>query len=381
MTTSERDIYFEMLRAALWQREADVKVFAGDWDWKPVLETYLKQDLLGLVADVILRLPDNLQPSPQESVMMMNYLGNLIQAHHVLNQRLAEVMPRLEATGCRPVLLKGQGLSGLYPKTCVCACGDLDIYVGSEKFAEAKAAVGALATQEEVAQADGGEELHHYQINIGGIIYEIHHTIGEAGNEHYARAFDSLSRQHIEGGPLDQVMLSCEGGRQAVVSVPPVSFNVWYLLNHLAWHFCYFAGIGFRQFCDWLVVLREFNKQAGEQELAELKKNLSEIGMLRAWRILGGFLVHQLGLPAAEFPFYDARLAAKSQGYLLDEVCDASRFRFRSLDVHTEGRLHGLKHILFNLRFYYYNSSAQTVLSRWQPYFSFARFVWHAFFK
>lgn len=369
-----------MLRAALWQREADAKVFAGDWAWKPVLAAYLKQDLLGLVTDVILRLPAHLQPSPQEQVMMMNYLGNLIQAHHVLNSRLAEVMPRLEAIGCRPVLLKGQGLSGFYPKTCVRACGDLDIYVGPEKIREAKAVVDALATQDEIASAVGSEEGHHYQIKIGGVIYEIHRSIGEAGNEHYAEAFDQLSRSCIETGALAQVALPCADGLQAMVTMPSGTFNVWYLLNHLAWHFCY-AGIGFRQLCDWLVVLREFNKQAGERELAELKHNLEKIGMLRAWRILGGFLVHQLGLPAQEFPFYDARLAAKTQGYLLDEVCNGSRFSFSSLDVHTEGRLHGLKHILYNLRFYSHSSRAQTVLSPWQPYLSFVRYVLHACFK
>lgn len=372
MNSIEKNIYLELLRAALWERKVDISVFHDEWRWKVLLSTFMKNDLLGVVANVIILLPENVKPSMQEMALVYNYLGSQIQSHRELNLRLAEVMPKLKEAGCHPVLLKGQGLSGLYPKTCVRACGDLDIFVGEEKIEVAKRVVHAMATPKEIEDA-GGDSLCHYQIVINGIIYEIHRAVGKAGNERYSKAFERIANQYLDSGMREKVSLAISGDEYTEIEVPALDFNIWYIFNHLVVHLCD-AGVGMRQFCDWMMVVRKFGNK-GTDSLIALERSLKQIGLLRAWKILGGILVYQLGLPAEQFPLFDERMAKKSQGFIVDDILEGERFCFAPLEELRGESRKGLRHFLYNLRFYYYISRARYVVSPFAPYITCAKFL------
>lgn len=372
MNSTEKDIYLELIRAALWERPVDMAVFRGKWRWSVLLEAFKKHDLLGVVANVVILLPEEVKPSVVEMGQVYNYLGSLIQSHRQLNKRLAEVMPKLEAVGCQPLLLKGQGLSSLYPKTCVRACGDLDIYVGDEKMAEAKAVVNEMASPEEVEAAKEHDIERHYQIIINDIVYEIHPSVGEAGNKCYEKEYESLANQYLELFGYEQVSLPISADDNIEVKVLPLAFNVWYVFNHLVDHLCD-AGVGLRQFCDWMMVVRKF--RSSEFSEFHLEETLKAVGLLRAWKILGGILVYQLGLPKEEFPLFDERMAKKSQGFLVDDILNGGRFRFGTIEEIQAQAPKGWKHIWSNLHFYYYISRPRFVLSPWAPYVRWWKFV------
>lgn len=398
MNSTEKDIYLELIRAALWERPVDMAVFRGKWRWSVLLEAFKKHDLLGVVANVVILLPEEVKPSVVEMGQVYNYLGSLIQSHRQLNKRLAEVMPKLEAVGCKPLLLKGQGLSSLYPKTCVRACGDLDIYVGDEKMAEAKAVVNEMASPEEVEAAKEHDIERHYQIIINDIVYEIHPSVGEAGNKCYEKEYESLANQYLESFGCEQVSLPISADDNIDVKVLPLAFNVWYVFNHLVDHLCD-AGVGLRQFCDWMMIIRNYgisesrnigslpdccsgcrNSEVPKFRISEipefhLEETLKAVGLLRAWKILGGILVYQLGLPKEEFPLFDERMAKKSQGFLVDDILNGGRFRFGTIEEIQAQAPKGWKHIWSNLHFYYYISRPRFVLSPWAPYVRWWKFM------
>jgi len=415
MNRREKEIYLELLRAALWEREVDISVFIGEWKWKVLLNAFRKHDLLGVVANVIILLPEKVKPSMQEMALVYNYLGSLIQSHRQLNRRLDDIMPRLKAVGCQPALLKGQGLSVLYPKTCVRACGDLDIYVGEDKLKDAIKVVNSMATPEELAHAKEHDTERHYQIVIDGIIYEIHPTVGEAGNGRYEKEFESVAKQYLDTLKYEVVSLPVSAEEKVDIEVLALEFNVWYVFNHLVDHLCD-SGVGYRQFCDWMMVVRKFGifrnsgslefwnsgslefgnsgireggnsgvRELGGAENPEIRKSrdpeihlsqtLRKVGLLRAWKILGGILVYQLGLPKEEFPLFDERLAKKSQGFIVDDMLDGARFRFAPLEEMRDKQGHGIKHLLYNMHFYYYISRPQYVLSPLAPYITCAKYL------
>lgn len=414
MNRTEQAIYLELLRASLWERTPNHIVFHGDWSWTPILEAFINNDLLGIVANTIALLPTSdvsgslTKQEQQREDLLYRYLGSLIKSHHLLNSRLRDIMPQLESADCHPVLLKGQGLSVHYPKTSLRSCGDLDIYVGEKNMDKAKAIINAMATKEEIEQAE--DSSHHYHIKLNGITYEIHRYPGEAGNKKYQDAYIALSTPRLQPEHCEQVDLTV-GSDKIQIRVPSLNFNVWYIFNHIVTHFCE-GGVGYRQFCDWFIVIRDWNKRNRKEEQAQasiindnlqlnnensctqsripssgvfrgatstlpcipcskeeqhLKEILQSIGLLRAWQILGGILIYQLGLPKEEFPLFNARMAKKSQGFILEEIMGGNRFRFASIEGLGQ-QYHGIRHIIYNLRFYYYMSRSLYIFSPWAPY-------------
>lgn len=380
MTNSEKEIFLELLQASVWEREPNLSLFQGEWHWEVLFRAFMKHDLLGIVADTIIKLPDMLKPSMEMMTYLYNYLGNLLQGHYKLNNKLAEILPHLEAVGCHPVLLKGQGLSVLYPKQCLRDCGDLDIYVGQDKMEDAKNVINSLATKEEVGKAT--EHCHEYHIELSDITIELHRAPGHTPNNRYLDKYLTTASSFLQPESLENVMLPIGSDKSVKVEVPPVDFNVWYVFNHLVSHFCK-AGVGYRLFCDWLIVIREFNRR-GTLTHDQLKSILESIGLLRAWQILGGILVYKLGLPEKEFPLFNEHMARKSLGFVSDEIMGGSRFFFASLSELQSPR-NPVKHLLFMMHYYFLMSRPHFVLTPITPYTIYCKYltvgVWAYLFK
>lgn len=372
MNSKEKDIYLELLRASLWEHGVDTSIFTEEWNWKTIIDSYIKNDLLGIVANTIIKLPESLKPQMQEMILVYSYLGNLLKSHTTLNRRLADIMPRLEKAGCQPVLFKGQGLSSLYPKNCIRSCGDLDIFIGSEGIDNAKKVVNAMADKEELQEA--AEHSFHYHIELKGIVYELHQAPGESANCKYSDNFKTLSKKYLQPHHCENVTLPITNDEDITVNVPLIEFNVWYVFNHLMEHFSE-GGVGYRLLIDWMMVIREWNNRSVEgNKLQVLEDSLRKIGLLRAWKIMGGILVYQLGLPKEDFPLFDAKMAKKSQGYVKDEIIEGSRFGFGSSDKLDE-LSHGSRGKLYRLRYCHYAFRPTFVISPWAPYINSLKYM------
>lgn len=372
MNKQEQDIFLEILCSALWERETDVSLFRGSWSLRNVVEALDEHSLLGVVANTILRLPGGLQPDAQLQYFMMMKLANMTQTHLEHNSAIATVFAELEAAGCSPVLLKGQGLATLYPKGCVRSSGDVDVYVDPARYDVAKQILCTHADEEEVKRAIKDESVMHLHITTtDGVIFEVHRHAGKPANIFYKNAYLRIGAKCLLPENTSTVSLKLPEG-STVVRVPDVKCNVWHNLNHLALHFEE-TGIGLRQFCDWLLVLRQFIQQAKEEDYEQLRLTLKQIGMFHAWQVLGGILVHQLQFPAKDFPFYSEKMALKSQGLVLQEVISGGNFHFHSHSNTRQSLPHGLRRIIRVARGIHSSSKPMVVISDYYPYVHICR--------
>lgn len=365
MNRQEQTIFFELLRAALWEREVDLRVFQGEWSWERLLLSFQSHALVGVVAHTILNLPADYQPDVRQQQFIIQTVASLVQTHQQLNQATCEMMSLLEDAGCSPILLKGQGLTAYYPKHCLRTCGDIDIYVGPDKMQLALDTIGKKAQKEGWKISDVHETNHHYQFSLNGMIYEIHRYPGIAGNLHYRHEFQQVALPRLQPALTQFENLQTPVGSIAV-RVPSPQFNSWYIFNHLLQHYRE-GGVGIRQFCDWLLVLRSMDTTETGDLASHLSEILSQIGLKRAWIILGGILVYQLGLPSDAFPLFDASMATRSQGHILQEIVEGHNFRFRSATEGYKQLPHGIRRIWSGMKEVYLIARPLTVISPLYP--------------
>lgn len=295
---SVESVFLSLLRASLWGGGVDVPY--GFNDWGKVFALAKAQSVLALVADVALKedsvcaaLPDTSKEKLKKFVM-----ANMM-THTMLNKTLVQVVTLLNESGVNSVLLKGQGVARNYPVTELRTCGDIDIYVGSRNYLKACEMLEAVATWRE----DGipMENVKHYDIRIGKTTVEIHRFSDVNASKHY----DKIYQKYSDDGLTNDLRVLDFAG--SAVNTPSDTFNAFYIFNHL-WHHFITSGVGLRQFCDWMLFL---HNRKDDLDLVKLRCIIDDMDLMKPWQAFGCVLVDVLGMPAEEFPFYDARQSRK----------------------------------------------------------------------
>lgn len=121
---------FEILRSAVFDCEPQLDpTIAVDWDF--LFDCSSTQGILAWVWDGISRLPKSLQPSRQQRINWA-LSAQEITDHYVKQKSvLAEMVQVCRSNGLRLLLLKGIGLSKLYPKPALRPSGDIDVFFPS----------------------------------------------------------------------------------------------------------------------------------------------------------------------------------------------------------------------------------------------------------
>ena len=284
--------FLALLRSGLWNAPADVTLFCGITDWEAVLGHAKRQTVLGVVAEGINTLPENLQPSKQIMNKVREKLFSVVQMHTLLNRALEEIVATLQEQGFSPVLLKGQGVAMNYLDPTLRQCGDIDLYIGTEDYERARTFVCQHYGNDE----QGSESHKHYHFNHGWVVIELHRIAERLPMPWQNSRFQKWTERHLHGTDLRNVRFG-----DTEVKLPPVDFDVIYIFNHAWHHFSAGGGIGLRQLCDWVRYLHTYHHAIN---LVELERNLKAFGLWHAWSIFGCVAVDILGLPSEEFPFY-----------------------------------------------------------------------------
>ena len=220
--------------------------------------------------------------------MMSNML-----THGMLNSALIKVVGTLRDNGIESVLLKGQGLAHYYPKPELRQCGDIDLYVGMEKYADAYDALKPLATKIDDKKALSVGK--HFDLEIGRAVIEVHRYTDRYPTAKLDKIYQEASLKGLNNG---LVGIDFKG---AVVNTPSDDYNAFYIFSHLFHHFL-INGLGSRHLCDWM---RFLHVRKDKIDYEALKKLLVDIDMLEPWQAFGCVLVKMLGMPQDEFPFYN----------------------------------------------------------------------------
>lgn len=287
------EVLFSLLRTAMWGTRPEIP--EGFADWAKVAKLAKSQSVLGVAGDVMLsdeRISSAM--SPELKAKIKTFIMANMMTHGKLNSVLGRVVNELSAAGIPSVLLKGQGLAQYYPKPELRQCGDIDLYIGLEKYDASYDVLKPLADR--IDDRKALEVGKHYDLHIGKVAVEIHRYTDTYPTSRLDRIYQDVSLKGLKDG---LVAMEISGSR---INTPSDVYNAFYVFSHLFHHFL-INGLGARHLTDWMLFLRE---RGAHIDRADLKDILVSLDMLMPWQAFGCVLVTYLGMPAEEFPFYDA---------------------------------------------------------------------------
>lgn len=292
-----QNLFFNILKSSLWGTEfvQDTKGLSRN-DVMAVLRMAKSQTVLGMVANEIMQTSSlSCILNEADKAGLKRFVMSNLATGQMLNNSLVSIVQELHKYEIDPVLLKGQGIAKYYPVPELRQCGDIDIYIGQEKFEKACEVIGAMSAPED-HQGDI-PSLKHFHTRIGSAFIEIHRFTDVYWPRKYDRVYQQISDagMHSHLVPLDFAGVP--------VMSPSVDFNVFFIFNHF-WHHFIADGVGLRQLCDWVRLL---HVNHGKITLDYLSDVLCKMKLMKEWQVFGYIAVNTLGLPAGEMPFYDPK--------------------------------------------------------------------------
>ncbi len=307
-----QDLYFALLRAAIYQTECPAIPELNEKDWAALIRLALRQGTGPLVFDLML-----MHDCPGLTREMTEFIKGTTAHTMLLQEQQRRVMRQaseaLRAGEIEPVLMKGLTLARRYPKPYLRASGDVDLFVGKGNYH-----LGAKILRETFPDAprfDTEEEyFRHYNINVGPVPVEMHRVSRSFAHPRDAKYYDKLEALGLDG----QRVLVHDG--EDTYYEPEAKFNVLFVFLH-SWEHFVTETPSLRQLTDLALLLR----QNSEAELTNyLKKNLSRLHVKDAWQLYAYILVHYLRLPEDKCPLYTARVKDRAE-LLLQQILFGER--------------------------------------------------------
>ena len=313
-------MFFELLRAGLWEKEARLSVFDGI-DFNDVYQIAEGQSVVGLVAAGMEHVTD--VKIPQTTFLF--FVGNAIQIEQrnkAMNAFVAELIERLRKADIYAILVKGQGIAQCYERPLWRACGDVDLLLSEENYEKAKALLVPLASDVETEYT----HFKHQGMTIDGWVVELHGTLNSRLSACVDRMIDEVQRDVFYGGKVRSTQFQVSGSKfqevqgeskthNVQVFLPGPDEDVIFVFTHILHHF-FFEGVGLRQICDWCRLLYTYRDTLN---VPLLESRLKKAGLMSEWKAFAAFAVEYLGMPVEAMPFYDNGLKYKVQG---SKICE-----------------------------------------------------------
>lgn len=165
--TYEFEYLLYLLGCAVAEKKARAPQYAVDWNH--LFELAKEQTVYPLVLYVLKRQPELYGEEHKDWVK--RELRVLLLSEMLRREVSADLLKTLEASGMVPVVLKGYGLSCLYPEPTARQSADLDIYVGQKDEKKAQEVLRLYGVQIK-ERAEGAQEASCYFEPVGHI--ELH---------------------------------------------------------------------------------------------------------------------------------------------------------------------------------------------------------------
>lgn len=243
-------ILFQLLRAALHPEHPEAPQWQGSVDWAAVYRLATEQGVTAIAWDGLTRMRDEGMLSSEMDLPRTLKLQWAMQVEQIekrnlkADQAVAKVFGILKRDGFQALLLKGQGLSRLYPSPSKRISGDIDVWV----FAERKVIIDYVRQERPSCRP----VYHHVDAAVGGEhSVEVHFSptwmYGFVTNRRLKRFFSETA--DVQFKPSQSVCIAGES-----IPIPTATFNSVYILIHLYRHL-FDEGIGVRQLLDYYYVL------------------------------------------------------------------------------------------------------------------------------
>lgn len=351
---------FQLLQIALGRAER-LDAPLQDKEWDELLELSRKQTLTGVLMEGIKRLPAEQQPETERMFVWLAAAERTKQSSRKLNKAAVQLSQRLEQDGFQSVLLKGQGISLLYPEPLSRTPGDIDIWMSGGRDRIVKY-IRHYFPKEQVV-------YHHMDFPVfKKLSVEAHFTPSWMYSPIKNRRLQQWFRKMWPEEAAHRVELP-EGAGAISASTP--AFNRVFIAVHIYRHLLD-EGIGLRQVLDYYFVLH--GHPLSTEARADTVKVLTSLGMKRFMQGLM-YVLRQLFNMEEEWMLFapDEREGA----FLIEEIMQAGNFGKHDVRFAHEAKGDGhLRRFLRKQRrnLHYLSHYPSEVM--WHPVFRIVQFVW-----
>ena len=284
LTTTETQ-FLHIVKAAV----SGGDIPAENVDWPAVFALAGQQKLLPILFEAVRKTPAAVENAALFAVTKQQVIGQVLN-QTVRSAEFADLYRKLRKAGLRPIVVKGQLCSRLYPLKDHRISADDDLYIPDAEFMTCHeqllanglrtgAPADELASADEVSYTKDGSPLY----------IELHRHLFDSAED----AHDELNHFFADLNPVEI---------DGFLAMPPHE-HLLYLLLHAYKHFVR-SGIGLRQFCDIGLWARAYHGEIDWQRLHEQCESVPAATFAAAaFRIARDDLGIEFDLPA---PWSDA---------------------------------------------------------------------------
>lgn len=265
-------------------------------DWSAVYRLAASQGVLAIAWDGLQRLigkghlPADRQP---DRALRLRWAYNVAQIEkRYARQRdaLVKLADLYGSNGISTMLLKGYGLSLLYPRPAHRPCGDIDIWL----FGKQAEADQALRRNCGIVVDEG--EHHHTVFTFDGVPVENHYDFLNV-HAHLSNRGIERRLKRLAAAPEQCEAIGVDG---RILYLPSADFHALFLLRHAAAHFAA-AEIGLRHVVDWALFV---GSCSGRIDWPVLERIARVQNMTRFLHCLNAIAIDCLGLDSRLVPSF-----------------------------------------------------------------------------
>lgn len=296
LTTTETQ-FLHIARAAISGSDLPIEKV----DWPAIFTLANQQKLLPILFEAVRKMPAAEENAVLFAVTKQQVIGQVLN-QTVRSAEFADLYRKLRKAGLRPIVVKGQLCSHLYPLKDHRISADDDLYISDVEFMACHEQLLAnglttgtptdeLATADEVSYTKNGSPLY----------IELHRHLFDSAED----AHDELNHFFADLNPVET---------DGLLAMPPHE-HLLYLILHAYKHFVR-SGIGARQFCDIGLWARAYHAEIDWQRLHEQCESVHAATFAAAaFRIARDYLGIDFDLPTP----WDASIDAEP--LLHDTLC------------------------------------------------------------
>ena len=287
--------YLALLRAALWGDNELTNERMRELTKEEVNEVIRLAGFQGtgpLVYDQLLKLKDVNIHADLRMQMKQQCVHSMMLQQSMFGT-LSQAWNALVAADVHPVLLKGFALAQYYPQPHLRQWGDIDLYVGQKQYhAACKVLQTTFPNADHPAEED--EERKHYNFILPNTVLELHRISMAFAHPRDRKYYEGLEERYLT---KDGLAVEVDG---LLITMPDDTFNLFFTFLH-AWHHFIETGMNMKQLCDIAILLHAKREAINQKQLHEM---LTKLHLMEPWQLMMYIMVHYLGVPQKESPFY-----------------------------------------------------------------------------
>lgn len=284
LTATERQ-FLHIAKAAV----SGGEVTAENVDWPAIFTLANQQKLLPILFEAVRKMPAAEENVALFAVTKQQVIGQVLN-QTVRSAEFSDLYHKLRSAGLRPIVVKGQLCSRLYPLKDHRISADDDLYISDVEFmaCHEQLLANGLTTDTPTDELATADEVS-YTKNGSPLYIELHRHLFDSAED----AHDELNHFFADLNPVEI---------DGFLAMPPHE-HLLYLILHAYKHFVR-SGIGLRQFCDIGLWARAYHGEIDWQRLHEQCESVHAAAFAAAaFRIARDYLGIEFDLPA---PWGDA---------------------------------------------------------------------------